>query len=83
MPWLLIDRFSQNVNGFRYVSENRGKFWICSYRQSGGVIRFSTVSGHIESIAVLSKVREPEVKKVNSRKGEKSVFKRQDFQYVY
>lgn len=38
---------------------------------------------HIESIAVLSKVREPEVKKVDGRNGEKSVFKRQDFQCVY
>lgn len=38
---------------------------------------------HIESIAVLSKVREPEVKKVDGRNGEKSVFKRQDFHCVY
>ena len=53
MHWRLIDKFPQNVNGFRYVSENRGKFWICSYRQSGSMIIFSIVSAHVETVALL------------------------------
>lgn len=55
MPWRLIDKFPQNMNGFRYVSENRGKFWICSYRQPGSVIIFSAVSGHVETVALLAR----------------------------
>ena len=54
MPWRLIDKSPQNVNGFRYVSENKGKFWICSYRQPGSVIIFSTVSTHVETVVLLS-----------------------------
>lgn len=57
MPWRLIDKFPQNVNGFRYVSENRDKFWICSYRQPGSVIMFSTVPGHVETVVLLSQRR--------------------------
>ena len=53
MPWLLIDNVSQKVNGFRYVSTNKGIFLICSYRQSGGVIIVSTVSGHVETVCLL------------------------------
>lgn len=56
MPWLLIDNVSQKVNEFRYVSANRGIFSICSYRQSGGVIIFSTVSGHVETVCLMSRV---------------------------
>ena len=52
MPWLLIDSVPQKVNGFRYVSANRGIFSICSYRQSGSMIMFSTVSG--QRITVLT-----------------------------
>ena len=55
----------------------------CSDRQSGGVIIFSTVSGHIESIAVLSKVMESEDKKIAGGTSEESVLKNRDFQCVY
>ena len=58
MPWLLIDNVPQKVNGFRYVSANRGIFSICSYRQSGGVIIFSTVSEHVETVVLLSRTED-------------------------
>lgn len=53
MPWFLIDNVPQKVNGFRYISANRGIFSICSYRQSGSMIIFSIVSGHIEAVCLL------------------------------
>ena len=56
MPWLLIDNVPQKVNGFRYVSANRGIFSICSYRQSGSMIMFSIVSGHVETVVLMSRV---------------------------
>lgn len=55
MPWLLIDNVPQKVNGFRYVSANKGIFLICSYRQSGSMIIFSTVSGHVETVVLMSR----------------------------
>ena len=58
MPWLLIDNVSQKVNGFRYVSANKGIFSICSHKQSGSVIMFSTVSGRVETVCLLSKLSE-------------------------
>lgn len=56
MPWRLIDKFPQNVNGFRYVSENRGKFWICCCRQPGSVIIVSIVSAHVKTVVLMSRV---------------------------
>ena len=47
------------------------------------MIIFSTVSGHIESIAVLSKVMESEDKKIAGGTSEESVLKNRDFQCVY
>ena len=48
-----IDMFPQTEAILRYVSANRGIFSICSYRQSGSVIIFSIVSGHVETVALL------------------------------
>lgn len=64
------------INLQRFKSNGYEPVFIKSYDNFPG-------TKHIESIAVLSKVREPEVKKVDGRNGEKSVFKRQDFQCVY